>query len=351
MNTENRSTQELANLLTDLKILSVQAFSFRDAAPTYLQTPNQAQQLGTQFGPQFGMQSPHPCQVLADAIRDQLYTQYYVRGVPPEEVAPPQNLLAQLQGANATRDRWDPGWKIYQMQPNGNLLVQKGERSRAAAVGEYASNKWPGATMQVGDVVNLRVFPGSADMQQGFYFAFSDTLPDQFDEFSLLRFYFNLRASGAPALLSALSRNLNRYQISFRFKTLTEASSYQRADAAVLYVAKRDFSLVREVLLTLAPAWQEFLRAEIPMFCTQLLPGIGMAEEPGNGESFGMHRCRLVAEGVVDAWLGGTQELVARLEAVRQRFAGAGITPTRPYLNAHSIDSFISTPFRGGLVV
>lgn len=78
--------------------------------------------------------------------------------------------------ANQTRDRWDPGWSIYQMSGDGRISVQKCERSRTAVVGEYATNKAPGMPPQTGDQVNLRVHPGSSDMQQGFYYSYGKTL-------------------------------------------------------------------------------------------------------------------------------------------------------------------------------
>ncbi|WP_217995132.1 T3SS effector HopA1 family protein, partial [Methylogaea oryzae] len=263
----------------------------------------------------------------------------------------PQAWLAQLMSANSTQDRWDPAWSIYQQGGDGRLLVQKGERSRAAVIGEYATNKPPGVPPQVGDQVSLRVCPGSSDMQQGFYFAFGATLSDQFDDYSLLRFYFNLQAEGAAEWLRAVSSRFNHYAVPFRYKTLADPCAYTRADAAVLYVAKRYYAIAAALVAAIAEPLQACLRPETPMFCHALRPGIGLAEEPGTGESFGMHRCRLVAEGVIDAWLAGSQAVDARLEAVRQRFAANGIRLDAPYLNAQSMDLFRNEIFAGGITL
>ena len=87
------------------------------------------------------------------------------------------------------------------------------------------------------------------------------------------------------------------------------------------------------------------------MFTKALQAGIGMAEEPGSGESFGMHRCRLVAEGIIDAWTTGSQTTEARLEAVEKRFAAGGFQLARPYLNGGSIDLFEKPIFKGGIAL
>jgi hypothetical protein len=61
-----------------------------------------------------------------------------------------------------------------------------------------------------------------------------------------------------------------------------------------------------------------------------------MAEDPGNGESFGMHRCRLVAEGIVEAFQRGDQTVAGRLAAIAGQFEKAGVRLEAPYLGAKS---------------
>jgi hypothetical protein len=68
-----------------------------------------------------------------------------------------------------------------------------------------------------------------------------------------------------------------------------------------------------------------------PLFALRLAPGVSLAEDPGNGESFGMHRCRLAAQGVWAAWRDGMRGADARLSAVETAFAQAGVDPARPW--------------------
>jgi len=65
-----------------------------------------------------------------------------------------------------------------------------------------------------------------------------------------------------------------------------------------------------------------------------------LAEDPGNGESFGMHRCRLTAEGIVDAWRQNHMGPEAWLQAVDARFTLNGLKLNYPYLGPGSIECF-----------
>src|SRR5262249_51411500 len=75
-----------------------------------------------------------------------------------------------------------------------------------------------------------------------------------------------------------------------------------------------------------------------PLFTEVLQPGVGIAEDPTSGESFGMHRCRLVAEGLVEAWQRAGKSVENRLQAIATRFEREGLKLDRPHLNAGSTE-------------
>jgi len=85
---------------------------------------------------------------------------------------------------------------------------------------------------------------------------------------------------------------------------------------------------------------QDGLKSETPLFTKRIAPGFALAEDPGNGESFGMHRCRIVAEAIWQAYSEGSQTEEARLEEVTKRFVSYGLTLDRPYLNPRSDDQY-----------
>ena len=53
-----------------------------------------------------------------------------------------------------------------------------------------------------------------------------------------------------------------------------------------------------------------------------------------------MHRCRLIAEGIVNAWTEGQQGIEARLHATERRFMSEGLSLALPYLNPGSEDIY-----------
>ena len=86
------------------------------------------------------------------------------------------------------------------------------------------------------------------------------------------------------------------------------------------------------------------LHPSVPLFSKPLASGLGVAEEPDNGESFGQQRCRLVAEALCDAHLAGAHTHDERLRVVREHLARSGVDPDRPYLRSASEDVY--APFQ-----
>jgi lantibiotic modifying enzyme len=82
------------------------------------------------------------------------------------------------------------------------------------------------------------------------------------------------------------------------------------------------------------------LKPLTPAFTKELAPGLGVAENPPGGESFGLHRCRVLAEALVKSKEGGKKSVKAALATVERCFADAGIVLEQPYLNPDSLDVY-----------
>jgi hypothetical protein len=76
-----------------------------------------------------------------------------------------------------------------------------------------------------------------------------------------------------------------------------------------------------------------YLRSGVPALTLRLAEGVAVAHDPPGGSSFGLHRCRLIAEGLLRAHERGLRSLEDRLDAVIERFREAGVDPDRPYLS------------------
>lgn len=289
-------------------------------------------------------QDPRPA--LLDALWPLLYQHGYSRrwdgmpaGAPPLNLSADPAFCARLSAANAGRSVWDRGWTIYQIAPDGRLHVQKGDSYRAIAAAQ--ANLPPGRSAQPGDRIDLAMPRESLTAQPGYYHAFGEAPTSAADEGDLARLYFNLSAEQAPVLLNLLTLGLNRYFIPFQLKCPSAPALYDRVDTLVLYPPRRYLPLVLDVLDGAVPVLAPLLRPGEPLFTQRLLPGLGGADDPGTGESFGQSRCRLLAAGIIDAWSGGG----GLLDCIAARLTAAGLRPDGLHLSPGFADLY--RPLRG----
>ncbi len=205
-------------------------------------------------------------------------------------IEPDTDFLAVLSAANRSRERWDPLWRVYQIGPGGLLSIEKRSTYRQATPGLYTFTDAPGRGPAVGDTVAIHAPKESSTVQPGFYFAFGETVASDFDDVQLARFYFNLAPGEVPGLLEWISTDLNRYRIPYRFKCLLQPALYDRRDPVVLYVAKRFVPAFLRLGGARKNSLEEKLRDGIPLFTKRMLRGLGAADEPGGGSSFGQSR-------------------------------------------------------------
>jgi HopA1 effector protein family len=254
--------------------------------------------------------------------------------------SPSDDLAPSLTAANPSRDHWDAGWQVKQNLPNGQIVAAKGALTRMAWPGEFHSHGPPGTPVQPGAEISLFAARESLQMQPGFYFAFGEILADQQEDYGIVRFYWNISAHGAPRLVGALTAALNRFAIPFRFKCLRMPALFDRSDSAVLFVARRYYRIVTMLLPEIYAAVRNELEPAVPLFSKRLADGLGFAEDPQTGESFGMNRCRLMAEAVCRAHGHGQESAQARLSEIAAIFAAAGLSLERPYLRADGADPY-----------
>ena len=254
--------------------------------------------------------------------------------------SPDEDVIEALAEANTSRERWDRGWAIDQILPSGQVLARRGVTLRTLWGGEYTTHDGPGAPPRAGMALSVFVPRESRTLQPTFYFAFGEASADQEGSQRLLRFYWNVRGDGAPPIMRALTGALNRFQVPFRLKCATRRSELARLDAMVLYVAARYYRVTSEILLDVYPRVAADLDANTPLFTKRLRPGLGFAEDPGTGESFGTHRCRLLAEGIWFAFEQGASSVEVGLRVVADHFERSGISLDRPFLNAGSLGSY-----------
>jgi serine/threonine protein kinase len=329
--------QSLTRIFQSLRINSSTSVSFPAVIQTETSPPTQALTIEER-------------QQLVLSLRALLYSRCFARTfnesklseqVSETNVAP--DFVRRLSAANHGCDAWLSGWRVQEVYAGG-LVVTKGTRRRFAKTGDYAMTFAEEVPPCVGCAVTLRVRKESLALQDGTYCALGTELPLPEDEINVVRLYFNAPHEAAISIVKHTTVYLNEWDVSFTLKIMLRPQDQDRSDATVLYLLKNHYQHFVKLLEKFPASLFSLLKPEVPMLTKRLCDGIGLAESPAGGESFGMHRCRLIAEGVVDAWTKGQQSVEARLDATGRRFMAEGISLALPYLNPGSEDIYNLTP-------
>lgn len=285
-------------------------------------------------------------QYLRHRLQSQLYEDFYCQGgavsageVPGVADRPGFTpFVAALSDANTGQGSREEGWQVRAVQ-DGRVVVEQDRLRLWVRVEEVITAG--GSPPEAGDAVLVRLPKELLKLSPGFYMALGDDgLPRHADE-PMVRFYWNLRSDTAPELVRELTSRLNQACIPFRLKVVNDPRRYTRCDAGVLYVLRRDYRTVAAVVRTVHDAVRDGLSRETPALTKQLAPGLGLAEEPPGGDSFGTHRCGLLADGIIRARDLGRQSLADRMQVVVGRLEEEGISLEAPFLNAGSSDVYV----------
>jgi hypothetical protein len=255
----------------------------------------------------------------------------------------------RLHEHNTGTGYFDPNWAVIGWEDAQTLIMKKGDitlhvdpqhdlhpesRAGISAVAELIPEKYA-----------VPVLMPKNRVQNGFYMAIGNAGMQQVDQNSVMvRIYFNITSEGAVMLMQQLTQNLNQQMIPFSFKVLYNPSDYKRHDAGVLYFHQRDYTAIRSFLQSLDADMRSHFRDAVPLFTKQLAPGLGLAEEPdrklAKEESFGMHRCRAIAQGLLSAHQQKEDSPQQRLHHILQQFTAIGVDLRYPYLNSNSSDRY-----------
>jgi hypothetical protein len=244
----------------------------------------------------------------------------------------------RLHSRNKSQGYWSHSWQVIREETDGTLAVHKNgltlhvdpklhllPTKRDISPGKFVSIKMPKNVVQ-----------------NGFYMAIANAGSQ--NGYQITRIYFNLTPEGAAEVMEHLTEELNNLEIPFSFKALYNPSEYRRFDSAVLYFSKGNYEEIHPVLKKIYGEHQNLFNEEVPLFTKLLAPGLACAEEPDHKfseqESFGTHRCQMIANGLISAWEQGDHSPEGRMTSIFQEFASHKITLQRPYLNYRSQDIY-----------
>ncbi|MGQ0764237.1 MAG: T3SS effector HopA1 family protein [Gemmatimonadota bacterium] len=201
-----------------------------------------------------------------------------------------REFVESLSDANCGRGTWQGGWRVRAAATDGGITVERYGVEFDVPEAELRH----GGSLAPADSVMVRVPGECRHLLTGFYLALGEA-DDTMAAGDTVRLYWNVRAEGAAALVRELTGRLNTTSVPFWLKLADAPEKYHRADAAVLYVHHRDLARVKLTVEACHAALSSFIRTAVSAFALRLSPGLAAAQDPGNGESFGQHRSRILA--------------------------------------------------------
>ena len=281
---------------------------------------------------------------LVSNIQETLYTDFYVSGgVRPGrdkanlDLPGRTEFVERLSAANAGRGYLSEKWVVRRFEP-GTVVVHRDGLDLWVKPEECVPTI--GHEDNTEETIGLWFPKEHLTFSPGFYLALSDATSSELHTDRILRLYWNLRGDGAAPFIDATTTILNQAGVAFKAKVLRSPGQFSRCDAGVLYLQRSDYLRHRHLIANIHTRAAPWLSRRTPVFTKPLAPGLALAEDTGTGRSFGMDRCRLVAEGAVRAHTRGAKSLHQRVSAVAGCFAEAELDLDRPYLAAGSTDDY-----------
>jgi hypothetical protein len=268
-------------------------------------------------------------------LGDLLYATWYAQegnnsaGVP---AGFPSDLVAVLRAAHAAGRRWEAGWIVRQVGPSGMVAVVNAGEHRILYRSDYLDPARPGLLPRIGDAVLATRRRDQVDPDGSWWRTRSQSWSDATPPPDLIRLYWNVALEALPRLVGLLTELLDRFDEPWMLKCAVDVAIHRRADSVVLYMQRELVEHLADEINDVRTRLESSALASMPPFALAVGVGLAVAEDPGTGESFGQHRCRLVAEAVADAARApAANDLEALTAAVVARFRAEGIDPARPH--------------------
>ncbi|MBI3181732.1 MAG: hypothetical protein HYZ28_06280 [Myxococcales bacterium] len=279
------------------------------------------------------------------ALRDFIYARYFCRWQPTgarhsrysDRSSGEPSFVAALLSASRGACYWEAGWKVckaserWAFVSNGSLVLFVEERRTLSP---------PDA--EVGAEVHLRLPCARENLAPGFFYLIGRAGPIDHSR-PHVKLYLNLSPEAAPLLVELLVCAPGVERSFFEAKLVNDPAAYCRVDTALLYLEPAACGRMVSRLRQLAAAHPGAFREGTPLLTRPLARGLAAAESPAFGElpqeSFGQHRCRLLARAVAES-LEKKEPPHAWMEKAAEAFAREGLRLSEPYLKELPVEAF-----------
>jgi hypothetical protein len=154
-----------------------------------------------------------------------------------------------------------------------------------------------------------------------------------------LQICLNLTDTAIVKAMQYLTQTLNQINLPFTFAVRFDPTDYKYRDTGLLEITREHYAQVQAILQQFYQTHRSAFRSTTPRLMKPLATGIAIAEQPDD-QSFGMHRCQLVAEALIHCWEQQVTGLEAKVTAIQQAFKQQGLDWRYPYLEAGSTDIY-----------
>ncbi|GGB77070.1 hypothetical protein N798_10570 [Knoellia flava TL1] len=268
---------------------------------------------------------------------DVLYRDWYA--VRPPRSAPHDRWAAPVAGtaraAHAGSARWSQeDTEVVATGIAGIVVVATPTGRRALCRGEYVTTRGrPGFPPRTGDRVRVLDRPGSV-IQEGWWRTWGGRWDPSSVPAGLVRVYLRPAAGEVGRLVRAVTSVLDADGL-WMLKVAASAEQLDRPDAVVLYLAGPRRHRVRRAVVE---ALTGLTTGEPPALTARLGEGIGWAEDPGTGASFGEVRCAAVATAYARL-AGEVVDAGAWLDLVADELRSTGVDPSAPHRGTRATES------------
>jgi len=264
-----------------------------------------------------------------EALADWLYRNWYIN--PPLAAqgggdVPFDHLGSALNALAGRAAPWEENWIVLSVSPDGSIVAARGAQTRWQPAGQYAARARFGLPPVPGEQVSLPLVLAWIDPATGQWAARSAEAPAG----PLVRFYFNADAAQVGELVSSVLVWLIGEGLPFSLKCPGTAAGFARADALVLYLEASGLGPLEKKVRKATAASGVKLGAACPALTKKVADGVALAEDPGDGRSFGRSRCEILAPAVAEA-IGQPRHLA---QILRTALLTAGLDPDEPWKGA-----------------
>ncbi len=255
-----------------------------------------------------------------------------------------RNYYTVLESNNCGKGFYEPGWEVVGIEDE-DLLVRKDDLTLHVKRDQIEPSQRKAKTNDI-----VAVLMPKNRLQHGYYIAVGDAgfvnMCGNSDKKIAVDIYFHFTPQGVLSVMQSLTQQLNAMGVSFTFKVVYDPSECEnRNNSGILTIQSDDYCQIYPILQQIYNEQAAHFYPNTPLFTKYLAPGLSLAEVPKQkfipNETFGMNRCRIVANGLLAAHQSGNSTLQTRMSHIQQQFTQMNISLQHPYLNPNSDNIYL----------